>query len=403
MVKKDKRILLLNFFREQEIKGKVFTFQQAANVTGYSPKSVSKYVSEKLKGKYIYKSEDGGWFSVGLSEISNDDFIQLMSQSTLVSQLSPDKRMFQKLIKRSLDAFILALEIYNRPSLNNRVEAFVIMMINSWELFLKAEILGTQGKEKVFYKDGKSISITDALSLCFQDTDPVKLNIEELIRLRDKAIHLLLPELQSHLSRLFQAAVLNYQDRYHNQTGSSPLAGQSVGMLSLVIDGPEPEIGIIKESYGDITASQVYKFIKEFKDSLKIIDSERYSIPIDYKLVLTKKPFDADLTLSIGNSGQQAIIITQAKNLHTTHPYTTKLAIKKINESLGKPLINNYSFQAICYKHKIKQNNNSSLHNYTDKHRYSDEFIIWVVKNIKEHNEWLEYSLNTYKSRKNSI
>lgn len=403
MVKKDKRILLLNFFREQEVKSRIFTFQEAVNATGYKYNSVSKYVSEKLKGKYIHRSAEGGWFSVGLSGISNDDFLQLMSQSTSASQLSQNKKMFQKLIKRSLDAFILALEIYNRPSLNNRVEAFVIMMINSWELFLKAEILDTYGEKKIYYEDGKSITITDALSLCFQDTDPVKLNIKELIKLRDKAIHLLLPELQSHLSRLFQATVLNYQDRYHNRIGISPLAGQSVGMLSLVIDGPEPEIGIIKESYGDTTASQVYNFIKEFKDSLKIIDSERYSIPIDYKLVLTKKPFDADLTLSVGNSGQQAIIIREAKNLHTTHPYTTKLAIKKINESLGTPLINTYSFQAICYKHKIKQNNNSQLHNYTDKHRYSDEFIIWVVKNIKEHNEWLEHSLNAYKSKKNSI
>lgn len=50
-----------------------------------------------------------------------------MSQSTSARKLSPNEKMYQKLIKRSLDAFTLALEMYNRPSLCNRVEAFTIM------------------------------------------------------------------------------------------------------------------------------------------------------------------------------------------------------------------------------------------------------------------------------------
>ncbi|EML9988347.1 TPA: DUF3644 domain-containing protein [Citrobacter amalonaticus] len=400
MNRKDKRILLLNFFREQENKAERFTFQEAADATGYSPKSVAKYISEKLKGTYIFKSDNNSWLSEGLSKISNDDFIRLMSQSTSARKLNPNQKMYQKLIKRSLDAFTLALEIYNRPSLNNRVEAFTIMMVNAWELFLKAEILDALGEDKVFYKNGKSISITDSLLLRLQNNDPVKLNIETLIQLRDQATHLLIPELQPQLSRLFQATVLNYQERYRNQMGNSPLAGQSVGMLSLVIDGPEPEIGIIKESYGDITALEVSNFLKQFKDASKEIDSDKYSISIDYKLALTKKPSNSDLTLSVGDHGQQAIIITQAKDLKKSHPHTTNEAIAKINQSLGKCLINRHSFQAICYKHKIKKNNQSEYHDYTDVHRYSDKFVEWVVKNISEQEQWLASALNSYKLRK---
>lgn len=401
MVKQDKRILLLRFFREQEESiSRHFTLQEAADATGYSPKSISKYISEKLKGTYIFKSGDGMWFSEGLSKMSNDDFIRLMSQSTSACILSPNEKTYQKLIKRSLDAFTLALEIYNRPSLSNRVEAFTIMMVNAWELFIKAEILDSLGEDKIFYKNGKSISISDALPLRIKNNDPVKLNIETLIQLRDQATHLLIPELQPQLSRLFQATVLNYQERYRNQMGNSPLAGQSVGMLSLVIDGPEPEIGVIKDSYGERTAVEVTNFLRKFEDTSKEIDSDRYSISIDYKLALTKTPSNADLTLSIGNNGQKAIIITQAKDLNTTHPYTTKLAIVHINKALGKEIINRHSFQAICHKHKIKSNNNSQYHNYTDIHRYSDKFVAWVVKNITEQNKWLEIALSSYKERK---
>lgn len=400
MVRQDKRILLLDFFRGKESESLSFTYQEAADATGYSPKSVSKYISEKLKGTYIYKSENGGWISEGLSLLSNDDFIRLMSQSTASRQLTPNEKMYQKLVKRSLDAFTLALEIYNRPSLSNRVEAFTIMMVNAWELFLKAEILDAFGEDKVFYKNGKSISISDALPLRLQSNDPVKRNIETLIQLRDQATHLLIPELQPQLSRLFQANVLNYQERYRNQMGNSPLAGQSVGMLSLVLDGPEPEIGIIKESYGDITASEVATFLKHFENTAKEIDSDKYSISIDYQLALTKNPRNSDLTLSVGNNGQQAVIITQAKDLNTTHPHTTNEAIEKINSVLGKKSINRHSFQAICYKHKIKQNSNSSHHNFTDIHRYSESFVMWVVKNLQEQKGWLDTSLQAYKNRK---
>lgn len=400
MVRQDKRILLLDFFREKESKSQSFTYQEASDATGYNPKSVGKYISEKLKGTYIFKSELGGWICEGLSQVSNDDFIRLMAQSTASRKLTPDQKMYQKLIKRSLDAFTLALEMYNRPSLSNRVEAFTIMMVNAWELFLKAEILDALGSERVFYKNGKSLSISDALPLRLQNNDPVKLNIETLIQLRDQATHLLIPELQPQLSRLFQANVLNYQDRYRKQMGNSPLAGQSVGMLSLVLDGPVPEIGIIKEAYGEITASEVTSFLKQFESMSKEIDSDKFSISIDYKLVLAKNPSNADLTLSVGDNGQKAVIITQAKKLNTTHPHTTNEAINEINSKLGSKILNRHSFQAICFKHKIKNNDDSEYHNFTDIHRYSESFVNWVVKNTTEQKDWLQSAILCYKNRK---
>lgn len=399
MPRVDKRVLLLDFFREKEREGSSFTFQEAADKTGYSPKSVNKYISEKLKGKYIFKSESSGWVSEGCSQLSNDDFIRLMSQSTSAKVLTPNEKIYQKLIKRSLDAFTLVLEVYNRPSLSNRVEAFAIMMVNSWELFLKAEILDSLGQEKVFYSNGKSISISDALPLRLQNNDPVKKNIETLIQLRDHATHLLIPELQPQLSRLFQANVLNYQERYKNQMGNSPLSGQSVGMLSLVIDGPEPEIGVIKESYGELTAKEVLNFLKQFEETSKDVDSDKYSISIDYKLKLSKKTDEADLTLSTGVDGQQAVIITTAKDLNATHPYTTNSAIEQINRDQSELKITSYSFQAVLFKHKIKANNNSEYHNYTDIHRYSAKFVNWFVNNLVKQKKWLNSAVDSYKKR----
>lgn len=399
MTREDKRILLLEFFREKEENNECFSVTQTATATGYNPKSVIKYISEKLKGKFIFKSESNYFISKGLTKISNDEFIRLMSQSTSSKEITPQEKVYQQLIKRSLDAFTLALEVYNRPSLCNRVEAFTIMMVNAWELFLKAEILDVFGEERVFYKNGKSISISDALPLRIQNNDPVKRNIDTLILLRDQATHLLIPELQPQLSRLFQANVFNYQDRYRKQMGNSPLAGQSVGMLSLVIDGPAPEIGVIKENYGTLTATEVDKFIKAFDDTNRALNSDKFSISIEYMLALVRNPNKSDLVLSTGEQGQKAIIITQAKNLNDTHPYFTDDAILAINTKQIASKINRHSFQAIVFKHKIKTNENSDMYNFTDRARYSEAFVTWVVKNITEQAGWLQKALDTYKPK----
>ncbi|MCX9045006.1 DUF3644 domain-containing protein, partial [Citrobacter portucalensis] len=173
---------------------------------------------------------------------------------------------------------------YNRPTLDNRVEAFCILSVNAWELLLKAELLKYSGMDAVFNKNGYSVSITDAINKRLQQNDPVKKNLDTLIELRDGAIHLLLPELQPELSRLFQANVLNYQQRYLKETGMSPLAGQSVGMLSLVVDGPKSDISTIKENYGEMTANVAREFLTRFHKASKEQNSNEFSISIDYKL-----------------------------------------------------------------------------------------------------------------------
>jgi Protein of unknown function (DUF3644) len=45
------------------------------------------------------------------------------------------------LVDKSLEACIAAIEIYNKPDFRYREEAFSILMLNAWELLLKARIL----------------------------------------------------------------------------------------------------------------------------------------------------------------------------------------------------------------------------------------------------------------------
>ena len=45
------------------------------------------------------------------------------------------------LVDKSVDACLAAIEIYNKPSFSYREEAFSILMLNAWELLLKARVM----------------------------------------------------------------------------------------------------------------------------------------------------------------------------------------------------------------------------------------------------------------------
>ncbi|WP_375602259.1 DUF3644 domain-containing protein [Enterobacter hormaechei] len=397
MARTSNQLKLLEALRRNEKNNNSFTPSDLANETGYSENSIRKYINEKLNGQYVHSTDGKSWKCKGILKLSNDDFISLMSQSLKAKSLTPDIKIYRSLLKRSLDAFILSLEIYNRPSLENRVEAFCILSVNAWELLLKAELIKSVGMHSVFNKNGYSICISDAINKRLQQNDPVKKNLDVLIELRDGAIHLLLPELQPELSRLFQANVLNFQQRYLNETGMSPLAGQSVGMLSLVIDGPKSDLMTIKENYGEMTANVAKEFLTRFHNTIEEQNSNEFSISIDYKLTLTKSEKDSDLSLGIGSNGSNAIIIRETRDPDITHPYYQGTAIERINKLQKSIVITKYSFNAIIKKHNIQKSKRSEMHfTIDDRHRYSEKFIQWVIKNL-EQTKWLDESIEFYK------
>ncbi|MBW9350305.1 DUF3644 domain-containing protein [Citrobacter sp. EC_71] len=397
MARTANQLKLLDVLRRFEKSKKLFTITELATETGYTENSIRKYINEKLNGIYVNSSNGKLWKCEGIQKISNDDFICLMSQSLKAKNLTPEIKIYKSLLKRSLDAFVLSLEVYNRPTLDNRVEAFCILSVNAWELLLKAELLKYSGMDAVFKKNGYSVSITDAINKRLQQNDPVKKNLDTLIELRDGAIHLLLPELQPELSRLFQANVLNYQQRYLKETGMSPLAGQSVGMLSLVVDGPKSDISTIKENYGEMTANVAREFLTRFHKASKEQNSNEFSISIDYKLTLTKCEKDSDLSLGLGNQGSNAIIIRETRDPDITHPYYQGSAIEKINRQQKNVVLTKFSFTAITKKHNIQKAKRSDMHYTIDnRHRYSEKFIQWVIKNLEQPG-WIEESTAHYK------
>lgn len=124
---------------------------------------------------------------------------------------------FKPFVDKSVGAALSAIEIYNKPDFKYREETFSILMINAWELLLKARIIKeNKSNLRVIYlmknkigKNGKKLSILvpevnrsnnpktiglpKCLTICEQPpillNAAVKENIFLLMEIRDTAIH----------------------------------------------------------------------------------------------------------------------------------------------------------------------------------------------------------------------
>lgn len=153
------------------------------------------------------------------------------------------KRLSRQLLGKSQEAFLLSLEIYNKPTIQYRLESFCFFFTNAWELMLKAYLLeGTKSEKSIFYpkeknKPRKSIALRDALKRIFpNEKDPVRKNVEDIADLRDSATHLVVRELEEIYVGLFQAGVLNYLDKLKEWFGINVADRISPAMLSLIFD-----------------------------------------------------------------------------------------------------------------------------------------------------------------------
>lgn len=122
----------------------------------------------------------------------------------------------EKLVEKSKEAFVMAIEIYNKPTIVYRVEGFSFFICNAWELMLKAYMINKYGDESIYYGDnpGKTITLEKCLQKIFtNEKAPLRRNLSKIIELRNTSTHFVTEEYEMIYIPLFQACVLNYVEK----------------------------------------------------------------------------------------------------------------------------------------------------------------------------------------------
>jgi hypothetical protein len=146
--------------------------------------------------------------------------------------LSPKQRIrtvgsvSNELLKKSREAALAAVQVFNNPAITFKSEIFVVMMVISWTYLLHAHFrkqgieyryFKTAGTRKRFDKTSQGAHKYWELERCLNDAaspvDKATLNnLRFLIGLRHEIEHQMTNRLDEHLSARFQACCLNYND-----------------------------------------------------------------------------------------------------------------------------------------------------------------------------------------------
>lgn len=315
--------------------------------------------------------------------------------------------IYDTMLEKSQESFTLALELYNRPTIKYRVEAFSFFICNSWELMLKARLIDLNGFDSIFYRDNpsRSIALSDALKRVFTDKrEPLRINLEKIIGLRDTATHFVTTEYEQLYAELFQSSVFNYVNKFNSFFGIDVTDRFDQHFLSLSVNVDGLDVNAIKSKYPTKIAQQILNESTAISDATDQIDSTSFSIPIDHKTYITKNKKDADFIVSVVNDAdQKAAIINRVRDPKNTHPFSFSGVVSQVNNWIQLKKVGYYVRTPGGKKRRTFNSSDLSLFikffdaknnpDYAYKHivgkseslTYSQKCIDLVEKHIKAH------------------
>ncbi len=324
-----------------------------------------------------------------------------------------------KLIDKAKEAFLMALEVYNKPSIRYRVEGFSFFICNAWELMLKARIIQTSGESAIYYRDNPSrtISLENCIKAIFTNEHaPIRKNLEKIVELRNTSTHFIVEEYEMVYIPLFQACVFNFNEKM--------MEFHSVDMTCVV---PENFL-TLAASIRTLTATEIRaKYPKEIAERfLTVTDNinaeiaqsnSDFAIRIDHRHYITKNKSEATEILAVSKDADSKVqIIKELKDPNDSFKYTAKKCIKEINNRLfrakvqllyqGNPAVfNSYHFNLFVRYYDIKSNAKLCFTyriNAAPTYSYSAQAIDFIVEEIKKDPENIIQCLKDHLKKKRS-
>lgn len=320
-------------------------------------------------------------------------------------------KLENRLLQKSVESFLLAIEVFNKPTIKNRTEGFSVFICNAWELMLKSYLVKRGGVDAIFYKQkqNRTFSLAQcAKKVMTNKNDPVFKNLMKMNELRNTSIHYITEEYEILYGPLFQACVTNFSEaifRYHNVNTEEFLPKNS---LFLSVQMSSLDADSIRLKYDTNTFAKILELnqsiISDATDS-----NEKYAAIVRHDIIQTKDPSKADFSFHIDKNAKQLGIIiqkevdplarcslTQSKCVDFINDKIKRMNIDvdfrtskaKVREESIKTSFTTHCFQLFVKANDIKDN---PRYCYIEKvhtpHRssYSMQLVDAIVDVIKQH------------------
>ena len=147
----------------------------------------------------------------------------------------------------------------------------------------------------------------------------------------------------------------------------------------------------LRRKLGADTATFLARYCTEVKNEFDELEKPaQFLIGIDYRLVLTKKSDEADITLSAGPGGEVTQVVEVPKDPSRSHPFRQKEVIEKVNEVLIDLTINQWDIQCINKMYNIKSKSEYFYQGQVNGSppQYSQNFVKWIARQCNKDKEF---------------
>ena len=324
----------------------------------------------------------------------------------------------KKLCDNSRAAMLAAIEIYNKPQTTYREQVVTVLVVNAWELILKAAL--RKAKKNIFYKkkrgeDYRSLSLEHCIADMDRhrlwpssvDGDGVRANLHALTDYRNKIIHLYVSnDLNTILYMFLQQSIVNYRDFVLDVFGKDLADDITWTLLPLAASTPSDAIRSLRVN-GDGRSTQV---VEDFlRDLRKIIgeaedlgaDMGRIAMIQEINLQSGKKISRAELEVAI-DEGAATTIVQRKVDPNETHPYSATQLIARVNRARknGRKLTS-YDLTCMAWKHNMRDNSKFAwrgIHNPT--HVWSGDALSFLKNQTDEEFDRARADYNQYQQDK---
>ena len=286
---------------------------------------------------------------------------------------------YRALLGNATAALAAGIEIYNKPNIRYRDECSVILLVNAWELALKATL--SKMRVRIFYpkKRGqpyRTLSLTDALSKAHDhfpagvDYRSTAGNIALLADYRNRSIHFYnKPGFGALVYSLAQTCIVNFSDFVREVFGRDLSDEVTLSLLPLGLAPPVDPVQFLRATANNGTDGPVQEFSTRLRDLVVELednghDTGRLLTTFEVKLESTKKVTAADLVVGVESTGRdgQPLLIQRRLDPNLSHPYREMDIIASLTDpdkqgmslTVGGRLLTQHPFRAIGYHHEVK-------------------------------------------------
>lgn len=286
------------------------------------------------------------------------------------------KNRLKILLDSSQATLFAGIEIHNKPLMQYRYQTSIMLIMNAWELILKAYIYKYIGKRKI-YEEGSLHTITFSKALKDVKNDintkkgnsnfeAVASNLYLLSNYRNNLAHFGNDDLDGAVFMLINKAVLNYDSFIKEYFNKDITKRDNLILLPIGFRSPIDPVEFLRKR----SVESNNDFIKSIIDATKALNDKGITdtiiVGFDFHMISAKKANNADIIAAIAQENPDVLVACEYRITDNPHapevrisqlpPLTYKDLQKKLKEQFAT-IIFGRDFNLIM--HEI--NNDESL------------------------------------------